>query len=402
MECHQARRKNAGRKAGEPPRITGDKDYDAERTAIVEAQRASQQVAAEESMTLEKWLPICRTLPEMITVMRGPHRGQPRRDGTKRDDPNLHQHLARLLGSRPLCELQQEDLKLYKDTRLSETIIKRGKVTAFPVQPGTVRNELRAFRRAIDLAKKHATKYGLKRFPELDFSLTPQAGRRERTLADEDESQRLYAECKKWPWFLRVCLWANETGMSKIDIIRMEHGWIDERLGTITVEGGRRKTGARQICPLTATCRAILAELREERKAAKVQPLNSPFVFTRPDGTGKPLTSGMISGSMNRACRRAKINELVDAKKTAWTTEERADYLARRFTFHQFRKCVAKRWNSEGRPSHHALLGLGWSSPAMYLYYTQLNETDIGKEFGTSKKFAQRLPTDRKAESRGE
>lgn len=183
---------------------------------------------------------------------------------------------------------------------------------------------------------------------------------------------------------------------------RLQHSWIDERLGTITVAGGRKKTGARQICPLTATCRSIFAELREERKAAKVQPLNSPFVFTRPDGGGRQLTSNMISSAMNRACKRARINEAADAKKTTWTTEERADFLSKRFSFHSFRKCVAKRWNMEKRPSHHALLGLGWSSPAMHLYYTKLGEADIGEEFGTSKKFAQGLPTDKKAESGGE
>jgi integrase len=385
----------------------GNIDYDAERAEIAEKQRAAQQVAEQQAMTLEKWLCICPTLPEMLTVTKGRHKGQPRRDGTKKLDQNQHSHLTRLLGSKPVCDLNQDDLVTYRDTRLGETILKRSKIgeaakpTRFPVQPGTVGNELNALKRALDLAKKHGKKYGLQKLPDLDFSLTPSAGSRDRTFVDDEEEQRLFDECKKWPWFLRVVLWANETGMSKADILRMKQSWIDERQGTITVEGGRRKTSTRQICPLTDTCRVILAELRDERKASKVQPINGSFVFTR-DPSGNPVTPAMISNCMNRATARAKINVAPDQKKQTWTTQERSEYLAERFTFHQLRKCVAKRWNSENRPSHHALLGLGWSSPKMYLYYTQLKEKDIGVEFGTAKKFTQGLPTDKKAESGGE
>lgn len=67
----------------------------------------------------------------------------------------------------------------------------------------------------------------------------------------------------------------------------------------------------------------------------------NPFVFQRADG--RPLSRQMISMAMTRACKNAKINENA-ARKKDWTTEERADFLSKRFTFHGFRKCVAKRW----------------------------------------------------------
>jgi hypothetical protein len=107
--------------------------------------------------------------------------------------------------------------------------------------------------------------------------------------------------------------------------------------------------------------------------------------------------------AMARACSKAGINEAPEKKEgERWTPQEHAEFLAKRFSFHSFRKCVAKRWNKEKRPGHHALLGLGWSSPAMYIHYTRLGEYDIADEFGTSKKFAHRLPIGKKAESGGE
>jgi len=78
---------------------------------------------------------------------------------------------------------------------------------------------------------------------------------------------------------------------------------IDREQGIIEPEGGRIKTGVRQVAPLTDCVAEILDEIEAERKQSKVRNVHG-LTFTRENG--KRITKDAITGTLKR-CRDAKV-----------------------------------------------------------------------------------------------
>ena len=101
-------------------------------------------------------------------------------------------------------------------------------------------------------------------------------------------------------WFRRVLIVAFETCLSQGDLVRLTADMVDEKAGVIIPQGGRIKTGVKQVSPLTATVRDVFKEIRSER--GKVQNLTSRHVFTK---NGRPINKTMIENAMASTLKRA-------------------------------------------------------------------------------------------------
>jgi len=52
-------------------------------------------------------------------------------------------------------------------------------------------------------------------------------------------------------WLKRICIVAYESCLSEGDLLRLTADMINEHEGVIEPEGGRTKTGVRQVSPIT-------------------------------------------------------------------------------------------------------------------------------------------------------
>jgi integrase len=248
-------------------------DLDAEK-------KAKQQ--RENAMTIAKWIPLCKRLPEMHTKKNG----QPRRSLDR--DNQLYAHIIRLMGNKQLAEISRADLEAYKKARGSETLFRCGKWTKVPVSSGTIRNELAALRRVLNLARLHKNEMAenngiVYQVSDLSFEgILPNAHTRARPLK-ASEKKTLLPACS--PWLRRSLIVAMETCLSRGDLLRLTWDDIDWDEGVIVPGGGRKKTQVRQVAPLTETVRSILEEIKQEATWSSAD----MSIFTIP--THRSLTS---------------------------------------------------------------------------------------------------------------
>jgi len=59
-------------------------------------------------------------------------------------------------------------------------------------------------------------------------------------------------------WLKRICIVAYESCLSEGDLLRLTADMINEHEGVIEPEGGRTKTGVRQVSPITPAIRNVL------------------------------------------------------------------------------------------------------------------------------------------------
>jgi integrase len=267
-------------------------------------------------------------------------------------DRDLVTPIKRLLGDKALTDLCREDLFGYQNARRQEGIIRGGQESKKKVADGTIKNELSLLRRMVNLARDRGIQTSAVSFR----GAIPEANTRERILTDA-EAQRLLAILPKW--FRRIAEVARETALSEGDLIRLTDDMVDREQGIIEPEGGRIKTGVRQVAPLTARVAEILDEIEAERKQSKIRNVHG-LVFTRDNG--KRINKDAITGTLKRACRDAKV---------------------RNFRFHDLRHCAKTAWARKGIPAESAMLAAGHSSFQMHQRYVHLQRNDIAKAFGT-------------------
>jgi integrase len=68
----------------------------------------------------------------------------------------------------------------------------------------------------------------------------------------------------------RLSEFAKETCLSFSDLLRLTEDIVDVVKGVVVPGGGRKKTGAEQISPLTIRARKILGEIKRERRSGGV------------------------------------------------------------------------------------------------------------------------------------
>src|SRR5258705_11422153 len=142
---------------------------------------------------------------------------------------------------------------------------------------------------------------------------------------------------------------------------------IDREQGIIEPEGGRIKTGVRQVAPLTDRIAAILDKIEAERKQSKIRNAHG-LVFTRDDG--KRITKDAITGTLKRACRDAKVKN---------------------FRFHDLCDCAKTAWARKGNPAETAMLAAGHSRVQMHQHYVHLPPPTLQKRSAFCNMIATRI-----------
>lgn len=277
-------------------------------------------------------------------------------------------HLKPFFGTMLLTEITREALRRYVDARTTATVIRCGKASKKAVHRGTVSNELSLLRHMLRLAAREEFKVIVPSFLGL-IARTKRGGR----ALSVDEQEKVNAVYPTW--MRRLAEFATETCLSEGDLIRLSEDMIDEQAGVIIPEGGRKKTEAEQISPLTKRAHAILKEIRAERRRAAAIPNVKGLIFTNPDGT--PITKGQIAYQVECALK------LTGVKK---------------FVFHNYRNTALSEWKRQGRDVDAAMMAGGWKSVAMYKRYLDMKPEDVAKAFGTSpepEKIATRIVTEK-------
>jgi len=159
----------------------------------------------------------------------------------------------------------------------------------------------------------------------------------------------------------RLAEFAAETCLSEGDLLRLSEDMVDRRQGVIIPEGGRKKTGADQISPLTMTARRILDEIKAERRSSAMVPNVAGLIFTRDDGS--KITKGMIDYQVERAIGLTKV---------------------KKFVFHNYRNTALTEWARRGIDVDHAMMASGHTSVQMHKHYVKLQAHDIANAFGTA------------------
>jgi integrase len=143
--------------------------------------------------------------------------------------------------------------------------------------------------------------------------------------------------------------------------LRLTDDMIDERQGTITPEGGRKKSGVEQVSPLTDRAREIYEQIRAEKRSGAIVPNLQGLVFTLNDGT--PINRSMIHSQVKRAIRETGV---------------------KKFVFHNLRNTALTEWARQGIPVDVAMKASGHASVQMHKRYVDLQASDVAKIFGTS------------------
>lgn len=269
------------------------------------------------------------------------------------DDRARSAAIVRHLGNKLWTEIERDDLFRYVNDRRKECIMRNGKQRKTRVSDGTIRNELSLLKRMRNLAQERGIKVSALSFK----GVSPSAGSRERVLKASEQTL-LFEVMPRWfRWLSEGSL---ETALSEGDLLRLTESMIDEDQGVVIPQGGRKKTGVRQIAPLTPRFREILQEIRTARKKGEIVPNIRGLVFSRDDG--RPITKNQVTWAMAEACRRSGVEN---------------------FRFHDLRHTAKTRWARAGIPVEAAMLAAGHSSVLMHNQYVHLQAHDIADVFAT-------------------
>jgi integrase len=264
-------------------------------------------------------------------------------------------HLKPFFGACLLTEIEREALTRYIDHRSQQTLIRNKKGESRKVvSRGTISNELSLLRRILRTALREGYKVSVPSFEGL--IVRAERGGREVT---QEEQEKLFPVFE--PWMQRLWDFGRETCLSQGDLLRLTDTMINERQGTITPEGGRRKTNVDQVSPLTDRAREIYEQIKAEKKSGAIVPNVRGLVFTLKDGT--PINRGMIHFQIKRAIKETGV---------------------KKFVFHNLRNTALTEWARRGIPVDVAMKASGHSSVQMHQRYVDLQAADVANAFGTS------------------
>ena len=262
-------------------------------------------------------------------------------------------HLEPFFGSCLLTEIGRESLTRYVDHRSEQTIIrnKKGGSTKL-VRRGTISNELSCLSRMLNVALREGYRVIVPSFEGLIIR-TKRGGR----ALDADEQKKVLEVYE--PWMRRLAEFAKDTCLSEGDLLRLTDDMVNRDEGFIIPAGGRKKTEVEQVSPLTIRARAILDEIKAERRELGIVPLNG-LVFTRKDG--RRITKDMIQAQVEKAIKATGV---------------------KKFTFHNYRNTALTEWARRGINVDVAMKASGHSSVQMHKRYVDLQANDVANAFGT-------------------
>ena len=264
-------------------------------------------------------------------------------------------HLEPFFSRCLLTAIEREVICRYIDRRTAQSLIrgKKGQSSKI-VSRGTVSNKLSLLRHMLKVARREG--YAASNPSFEGMIIRTEKKPRALTLDEQKSVLEIYPM-----WMARLSEFAAETCLSQGDLLRLTDHEIDIELGVIVPEGGRKKTGAEQIAPLTPRAREILEEIRAEKKSGAIILNVNGLVFTRADG--RPITKNMIQTQVERAIKLGSI---------------------KKFVFHNYRATALTEWARRGYPVDVAMRAAGHTSQQVRDRYLDLQKEDIAAVFGTA------------------
>ena len=139
------------------------------------------------------------------------------------------------------------------------------------------------------------------------------------------------------------------------ELLKLTWPKVDEKAGLIRLKAADVKENAPRLVPISPALQAVLDELKQEQKHAKVANL-SQRVFT--DHKARPIET--IRRAFELAREKAKVEDV---------------------HLHDFRHTAITRWAMAGIPPAAIMAAAGHHSLEMHNRYVNLNETHLKKSF---------------------
>jgi len=278
----------------------------------------------------------------------------------ERDRQMIRLHLKRFFTSTALTDFTRESLVRYVNMREGETVIRCGKRSKKKVARGTITNELACLHRMLKVAAREGHKVSVPSFEDLIIRVK----RGGRALSEEEEKKVLTVYPK---WLARLAEFARETCLSEGDLLRLTEAMVDRKACVVVPEGGRIKSGVKQVAPLTERARQVLDELKAEKKSGAIVANVNGLIFTREDG--RPIDRSMISKAVTKAVTKAGV---------------------KKFTFHNYRNTALTDWSRQGIHVDVAMKAAGHQSVQMHQRYVDLQKEDVANAFGLHAQYTHR------------
>lgn len=261
-------------------------------------------------------------------------------------DERSCRRLSAFLGPMMLSEITRAKVMEYRNMRLTDPIIRRGRpVDGSKLKASSVNRELACLKHMLRLAADEGI---VENVPTVKLDSEKKFARR-RVVSDDEFKALLDASPR---YLQRVLIGLYETAMRRDELLRLTWDRVDERAGVVRLLPEDTKEDDKRIIPITPALQEILSELRaEQRKVANL----ASRVFTR-DGT--PITS--VRTAFELARERAGVKDAV---------------------IHDFRHTAITRWASLGMPQEIAMKASGHKSLAMHYRYVNLQEQHVKEAF---------------------
>ncbi len=195
--------------------------------------------------------------------------------------------LTKFFGKYCLDEIDLHRVQQYRNTRLSDQAVNRGR----EVSKTTVNRELAILRHAMN----KAVEWGYLRFNLVERIKMEKEPKQERIFSDEEISALIAEASPPLKYFILI---AVNTGCRLSEITGLRWSEIDLKRKVITLTAIRTKTQTMRHINMNATLVELFSKLKLNREG-------SEYVFENQD-TGKPFK--WISHSWHRLLKRCKID----------------------------------------------------------------------------------------------
>lgn len=264
-------------------------------------------------------------------------------------DKRSCRRLEEFFGPMEISEITRARVMEFKNSRLADPIVRRGKIVAGrTIQISTVNRELACLKHMLRLAADEGI---IESVPSIKID-SEKGFARHRVITDEEYRGLLEASP---PYLRRILIGLCETAMRRTELLTLTWDRVDERAGVIRLLAENTKEAQKRIIPISPALSQVLAELRSERKLYRNI---AGRVFTR---RGKSIKS--IRTAFELARKKAGISDIV---------------------LHDFRHTAITRWAAMGIPQEIAMKASGHQSLAMHYRYVNLQEQHVREAFSVA------------------
>jgi integrase len=283
-----------------------------------------------------------------------------RKAGGLERERRSYKPLAAFFGNILLTDIKRSVIMQYRNKRLQEPIVRRGKVVMADGKPRTptfltINRELALLRSLLNLVEEDDVIEGFAapRFTSKNGKNALIKSERDRARKRVCSADEFRALCEYMPRAaVRVLMALYYTAMRVNEVIKLPWAYVDEKAGFVRLPADYVKEGKPRNVPIVPEMSEILTELRQEQK--KVATIGGR-VFTR---NGRPMKS--IRTAFEEARTAAGIVDL---------------------RLHDFRHSAVTRWALMGIPQAAIMAAAGHHSIPQNLAYTNLQPDDVKNAF---------------------